>query len=146
MKKVFFAFFAVLLLVSGCVSGEKSEAGEPESAGERISTSIGAGSWCTAGASWSWVNPTTGEKAALVVQGIVSHEGKNVCKAVWEGKSTEGKDVKMEQYFSEGSKYMHMLTYESGKLTSDIRVEGEKMTMKIYDEQGRIVQEFTSGG
>jgi|GEM_PF-6930372 len=148
MKKAFLVVFAALLLVSGCVGEEKSETGLRETAGEevKVSTGIGAGDWCTKGASWSWANPTTGEKAALVVQGIVSHEGKNVCKAVWEGKSAEGKDTKMEEYFSEDGKYTRMLTYENGKLMGDIKIEGEKMTMKTYDEQGKIVQEFTSGG
>lgn len=146
-KAILISVFFGLFLVQGCLT---SGPGAPPTGGvAEVAEKIGgaaSGSWCTKGASWSWANPTTGEQASLVVQGIVSYEGRSLCKAVWEGKSAEGKDVKMEQYFDEGGKYSRMLSYENGKLMGDIKAEGEKITMKAYDAQGNVVQEFTSGG
>ncbi len=146
---IFVALLA-LFLFAGCIGGTKGgeKVGQPgEAVEEKVESATVAG-WCARGTSWSWANPTTGERASLVIQGIVSFEGKSLCKAVWEAKEVTGGEVaKMEQYFNEDGSFTHVLYYDDkDRLTNEWRIEGEKMTMKAYDEQGKVIQEFTYGG
>ncbi|WP_456474514.1 hypothetical protein [Candidatus Pyrohabitans sp.] len=111
---------------------------------EKVEGTVSEG-WCKRGTYWQWMNPTTGESAKLIVQGVVSHKGKRLCKAVLESAGAEGAG-KMESYFDESGSYSHMLLYdERGKLMFEWEMEDGKITMRQYDEQGNVVSEYTMG-
>ncbi len=148
MGKAEFLFASLAIILSlGCIGGdgggsEVAPAPEDVLVGD-VESSIGL-EWCTKGSYWQWANPTTGESANMVIQGIVSHQGRQVCKAVFEGESEAG-SMKTESFFDETGSYSHVLSYEDGKKTLEWEMDGGEMTMRIYDEQGNVAQEASFG-
>ena len=69
-----------------------------------------SGSFCQAGSSYSFANPQTGEQVALEVQGMVSHDGRQVCKATWT--TNEGQIQRMEMYYTEDGSYQKVIMYD----------------------------------
>lgn len=73
-----------------------------------------AGEFCPAGQSIQSANPQTGETASFEVEGIVSHNGRQVCKAVWTTSTdSEGSIATIEYYYTEDNSYVHYIYYDS---------------------------------
>lgn len=68
-------------------------------------------SWCGEMGSMQFVDPQTGERASFDVQGIVQHEGQQVCKAVWE--TNQGDIRRVELYFNEDESYQKLVYYDA---------------------------------
>ena len=145
MRRVWFAVVFALLL-AGCTGGGGAGKGVGEKVAEKAGEEVAPSEeWCVKGSYWSWMNPTTGESAKLMVKGIVEHEGRSTCKAVLEG-GAAGKYARWEGYFTREGEYTHMLFYdEQGRLRAEWRTEEGKFSFREYDEQGNVVNEFSMG-
>ncbi|MDY7082171.1 MAG: hypothetical protein SXQ77_07165 [Halobacteria archaeon] len=112
------------------------------------STTAGSSSeWCAEGQTSSFANPQTGEQAKMEVIGVVSHDGRQTCKAVWTGNYDEGGTQRVEMYYDEGRDYNHMLIYdENGTLRYETKQDGDAFSMKRYDENGEVETEYSSSG
>jgi len=93
-------------------------AGDGSSAGDESSAD-----WCSDASSMSFVNPETGEQVSMQVEGIVEHDGRQVCKAVWE--TNQGEVREIEMLFTEDRSYQVMITYdENGQVVDEVVVSG----------------------
>ena len=79
--------------------------------------------WCSEASSMSFVNPETGEHVSMQVEGIVEHDGRQVCRAVWE--TNQGDVRKVEMLFTEDRSYQVMITYdEDGEVVDEVVMSG----------------------
>lgn len=121
MSRQLFGTGCIVLLVAlaGCLGGF----GGPTPGSGSSSSGDGGGTasgWCPEGSTRGFANPETGDRATLEIEGIVEHEGKEVCKAVWEGNSGEVR--KMEMYYTEDDSYQHVVMYDgSGTVVNEFR-------------------------
>lgn len=113
----------LVVLVAGCTSGGipalDGDTPTPEPAAGDGGSSDGTD--CQAGESYTWADPQSGEQVSLEIQGIVEHEGRQVCKAVWETNDADGEYSRVVMYYSEDDSYQKII---------------------YYDDQGNVVQEF----
>lgn len=117
-----------VVLASGCVG-----TGINTVPGPTGQVTGGNGEWCNEGANWRTANPQTGEMASFEVEGVVQHEGRTTCKAVWESSGTE-EDARMEYYFTEDENYTHFLMYNAdGDLQYEMTITEEGSSFKLYD-------------
>ena len=133
------AVLAIVLTVftSGCI-GTGVNTGIPGPTG-------GTGEWCNEGANWRTANPQTGEMSTFNIEGIVQHEGRTTCKAVWTASNTEN-DATMEYYFTEDENYTHFLMYnEEGQLQYEMEITDSSSSFKLYDENGSVITEGNYG-
>lgn len=104
-------------------SGQSGSADGGQDGGSQGSGS--SSSWCPAGQTTSFANPQTGEQASMTVQGVVTHEGRQVCKAVWESSGGDGQVAKMEVYFTEDESYRKVVTYDAeGNVVNEMQMAG----------------------
>lgn len=93
-----------LVLLAGCSGGGGGGGGDG---------GAGSADWCDKGDSYSYSNPQSGEEASMEIKGIVDHNGRQVCKAVWTGSGGSDSQVgKMELYFTENGDYNHLIMYD----------------------------------
>lgn len=101
--------------------------------------------WCPPGAYWEWHSLKSGESVKMVIDGVVEHEGKTACKATWTGTTREGQG-RWEAYFDRYGKYVHILFYDTnGNLRVEEKVEENSFEWYEYDEQGNVINKFSSG-
>lgn len=67
-------------------------------------------SYCVAGESTQFVDPQSGEQVSLEVQGIVTYEGNEVCKATWE--TNQGEVQRVEMYYTNDGSYQKVIMYD----------------------------------
>lgn len=67
-------------------------------------------SFCDAGQSQQFVDPQTGEQVALEVEGVVTHDGREVCKAVYS--TNQGDIQRIEMYYTEDDSYQKVVLYD----------------------------------
>jgi hypothetical protein len=105
------AVVALLVVVAGCSGG-----GGPGAGGDG-GDGAGSADWCQQGSSYSYTNPQTGDAASMNIEGIVQHEGRQTCKAVWQSEASGGQGqtqiARMELYFTEDSEYTHVIMYDA---------------------------------
>lgn len=77
--------------------------------------------WCPKGTTQHVANPQSGEQVSMQINGIIEHDGRQVCHAVWETNDAEGDIQKMEMFYTEDESYRKII---------------------MYDENGDVVQEF----
>lgn len=95
-----------------------SAAGDGSSDG---SVAGGSGDWCGESASMEFRDPQTGEQVSWNVQGMVEHEGRQVCMAVWE--TNQGDVQRVEMYFTEDRSYQKMVYYDAqGNVVNEVRI------------------------
>ena len=77
--------------------------------------------WCGEATSMQFMDPQTGEQASFDVQGLVEHEGRTVCKAVWQ--TNQGDIRRVEMYFNEDRSYQQLIYYDAeGNVVTTIQV------------------------
>jgi|GEM_PF-3165711 len=111
----------------GTVVNEVRMGGDSMTMGEGgDSTQMGSGDdtgWCGESGSMQFTDPQTGEQASFDVQGVVDHEGRQVCKAVWE--TNQGEVQRVEMYYTEDRSYQHLVYYDAaGNVVNEVRVGG----------------------
>lgn len=132
MKKIFFSFFALLVILTACgnqvsdgttISGARTDIIETDEGKVEVTTvSTGAASWCPAGGEWKY--------SADVEQGSVkgqwevigletSGQYKGLCHVKYKVESNQGM-ADIEYWFREGG--------ESGYMQMD--VNGQKITQE----------------
>lgn len=90
-------------------SGTETESNTPDGSNEGTSAS----QWCSEGKSVQVTNPQTGEQTSMMIEGIVSHEGRQVCKAIWETNDPDGTVARVEMYYNEDRSYQKTIYYDS---------------------------------
>jgi hypothetical protein len=91
----------------GAGSGDGAGGGDGSVGGDDGGSSA---SYCVAGESTAFVDPQSGEQVSLEIQGIVSHEGNEVCKATWE--TNQGEIQRVEMYYTDDSSYRKVIMYD----------------------------------
>ena len=109
-----FIMVSIILLIAfaGCTA--KPQTGN-STAGD-VKSGLGP-DWCKAGA--SVVNSASHQGYSLVVKGVTTYSGKEVCEAdaTYE---QGGQSMGIIYYYSQDGKYMHMIVKDaSGKIVSD---------------------------
>lgn len=113
---------ALLLALAGCAGGTGSGDGAPADGG---GGGDGGAGWCPVGQSTAMANPETGEQVSLEFEGVVTYEGREVCKAVWEAEGGARGAASMEMYFSENDDYQMLLVYDDeGNVVSELQLSG----------------------
>lgn len=148
--RVLTVLVVTLVMVSGCAGSGPATDGQAETQ-TQTPTDAGAeggnqqqaasgSDWCPAGQETMFANPESGEQVSLVVEGMVTHEGREVCKAVWEGSSDTSNVVKIEMYFSEDDSYQNVIMYDAnGNVVSEIESSdgtGQADTQTAADSGG----------
>jgi hypothetical protein len=88
---------------------------QPDSGGETPDGSgdgTSASQWCPEGERVQFSNPQTGEQTSMVTEGIVTHEGRQVCKATWETNDPEGEIARIVMYYTEERSYQKVVYYD----------------------------------
>ncbi len=119
--KVLIILSIILLTVfAGCTTKEQTIS----SPGGDLKVSQGSGSgpaWCKTGTKMTMTG-ATGQQGSYEIKGIVNYEGREVCLSEYVG--DEGS---MEQYFSQDSSYMVMITKDkSGKVINKLDMSQPK--------------------
>jgi len=126
----------LLVLVSGCSESggggsdpTDSDAANPAEgpAGDGGDGMFGDGgsSGCQAGQSTMFASPETGERVTLEIEGIVTHEGRELCKAVWESSDPDAGFARMEMFFEAGGQYQKIVYYDAqGNEVNEIEMNG----------------------
>jgi hypothetical protein len=109
-----------LVLLSGCTGSIPGVGGETTT-----TTTSASGDWCPEGQTTRFASPQTGEQVSMEVEGIVTHDGREVCKAVWQTNQPENEVAKMEMYYSEDDSYQKIVTYdENGNVVDEVVMTG----------------------
>lgn len=83
--------------------------------------------WCPTGDSFEYTEPETGERVSLVYEGIVTQDGRDVCKAVWETDNPDDEVARMEYYFDEEGTYTRIVSYDAqGNIIDDTVVDSSE--------------------
>lgn len=81
----------------------------------------GAESWCPTGQTIQTSSPQTGERVTFEYEGIVTYEGREVCKAVYETENTGDEVALTEYYFNENGSYAKYVSYdEEGNVVDEV--------------------------
>ncbi len=119
--KVFMIISIILLTAfAGCTTKEQTIS----TPGGDLKVSQGSGSgpaWCKTGTKMTMTG-VNGQQGSYEIKGIVNYEGREVCLSEYVG--DEGS---MEQYFSQDSSYMVMITKDkSGKIINKLDMSQPK--------------------
>lgn len=81
---------------------------------------------CSAGQSLSFVDPQSGRQVSVTVEGTVSEDGRQLCKAVWETDGDQGGIQRMEMYYTQDGSFTHVLYYDDrGNLVDELELPGD---------------------
>lgn len=120
VKAIILLSIILLTAFAGCTTKEQTIS----TPGGDLKVSQGSGSgpaWCKTGTKMTMTG-ATGQQGSYEIKGIVNYEGREVCLA--EYVSDEGS---MEQYFSQDSSYMVMITKDkSGKVINKLDMSQPK--------------------
>ncbi len=90
--------------------GDGTDGAGDDGAGSDGSGTDGSSSFCAAGDSTQFANPQTGEQVSLEVQGMVTRDGREVCKATWT--TNQGDVQRIEMFFDEEGSYQQVVMYD----------------------------------
>lgn len=125
---------AAVTVASGCSTVDNPTGNFP-------GTDNSGSDWCSEGDRWTSANPRTGESVAFNIQGITSHNGRQVCHAQWRTQNSDGVS-RIDYYFTEDSEYVHYLTYnEDGNLVYEMEATDSGGSFRVYDENGTLINE-----
>jgi len=87
-------------------------------------TDVPASMWCPEGQQMQRVDPSSGQRTTMSIEGIVEHDGRQTCKAVWE---VSGPDAeRKEMYYTEDNSYLHVIGYDAeGNVVSEMKLPGQ---------------------
>jgi hypothetical protein len=142
MQKTLVTVLVVLLvLVSGCSDGggggadpTDTDAGDSDglplgdgdgTSGDGGDGGDGAAGECGSGQSMSFADPQSGQQVSLDVEGQVTHDGRQVCKAVWETSGDDTTFSRMEMFYDPDGEYQVVRYYDNeGNLLFETNVTG----------------------
>lgn len=85
-------------------------------------TDVPASMWCPEGQQTQRLDPSTGETTTMTIEGVVEHEGRETCKAVWEVSGDQAE--RKEMYYTQGG-YLHVISYDAqGTVVDEFEVTG----------------------
>ncbi|NJD53370.1 MAG: hypothetical protein FIB07_10940 [Candidatus Methanoperedens sp.] len=120
VKAIIILSIILLTAFAGCTTKEQTIS----TPGGDLKVSQGSGSgpaWCKTGTKMTMTG-ATGQQGSFEIKGIVNYEGREVCMSEYVG--DEGS---MEQYFSQDSSYMVMVTKDkSGKIINKLDISQPK--------------------
>jgi len=87
-------------------------------------TDIPVSMWCPEGQQTERIDPSSGQTKMMSVEGIVEHDGRQTCKAVWE---VSGPDAeRKEMYYTQDSGYLHLISYDAeGNVVDELKIPGQ---------------------
>lgn len=127
MRASLLSAVVLVVVIAGCTGGSVPGLGGDTSTPAPAADGGGSSgsSDCRAGESYQWADPQTGERISLNVRGTVSHEGRQVCKAVYETTDPDAGYSRVVMYYAEDDSYRKVV---------------------YYDQDGNVVNEFTMSG
>lgn len=90
----------------------QSDVGTESATPEGSDDGASASQWCSEGETVQFNNPQTGEQTSMVTEGIVTHEGRQVCKAIWKTNDPDGSVARIEMYYDEDRSYQKAVYYD----------------------------------
>lgn len=142
MRKIWIMIFMVAALITAGCAGNDAETTTFTDDDLEVTTNMPAGAedqWCPVGATWEAVNPQTGESMTMVITGIETVNGIEMCKAVVEIDPVVDGVAKMEYLWAEDGESAIWTNYDvSGNVHSKITILDGKMT--ITAEGGEVME------
>jgi len=85
-------------------------------------TDLPASAWCPTGRQTQRTDPTTGQVTTMIFEGVVDHDGREACKAVW---GVSGPDAeRKEMYYTQGQ-YVHIISSDAqGNVVDEFEIDG----------------------
>lgn len=126
MRPTLLSAVVLVVVIAGCTGGSLPGMGGDTPTPEPAAGGGGAtgSDDCRTGGSYRWVDPGTGEQVSLDVQGTVTHEGRQVCKAVYETTGSDADYSRVVMYYATDDSYQKVVYYDAqGNVVNEIEAE-----------------------
>ncbi len=73
------------------------------------------------------------------IEGIIDYEDTNFCKI-----TIKQKEITSQILYTEDGTYYKWIQFENGKKRTELDIKGKKAVLKMYDEDGNVIEELKS--